>query len=100
MTNPAVAGPEIESISPAQARFGDTVAIRGGGFTPTGNTVRAGYAVLDSMSSPDGATIQFTVTPEISELEAGMEIGMTLEFWVSVENNNGLSAQKTFLFNM
>jgi hypothetical protein len=38
---------------------GDVVAIRGSGFSATGNTVKIGSAVVSGVSSPDGKTIMF-----------------------------------------
>ena len=42
---------------------GDTITVRGSGFTPTGNTVRIGNAVVNSIPSPDGKTITFEAPP-------------------------------------
>ncbi|PYU11819.1 MAG: hypothetical protein DMG37_15365 [Acidobacteria bacterium] len=37
---------------------GDTITVRGSGFTPTGNTVQIGSAVVENLSSPDRHTIK------------------------------------------
>jgi hypothetical protein len=38
---------------------GDTITVRGSGFTPSGNSVRIGSAVANDLHSPDGKTITF-----------------------------------------
>jgi hypothetical protein len=38
---------------------GDTITVRGRGFTPTGNTFKIGSAVVNDISSADGRTITF-----------------------------------------
>jgi len=42
---------------------GDMITVRGRGFTPTGNTVKIGSAVINSIPSLDGKTITFQAPP-------------------------------------
>jgi len=57
------------------ASVGDTITVRGSGFTPTGNTVQIGSAVVENLSSPDRHTIKVQA-PAAGELSfiPGMKI--------------------------
>jgi hypothetical protein len=73
---------------------GETITIKGAGFTPSGNTVVIGSAVISNLASPDGQTIAF---------EAPVPAGVTpsnyvLKFQASVSNANGISNPITVLF--
>ena len=71
---------------------GDTITVRGSGFTPTGNTVQIGSAVVDNLSSPDGHTIKFEAAPA-----AGLSFipGMKI-YTATVTNANGQSNSISF----
>ena len=73
---------------------GDTVTVRGSGFTVSGNSVRIGSAVVDNLSSHDGKTITFRA-PEPAEEEhtQGMQV-----FRASVSNANGESNSISFSY--
>jgi len=55
-------------IIPAEGKPGTIVTIKGFGFTPTGNAISIGDALIKhetvfNVSSPDGQTLQFTFNP-------------------------------------
>jgi IPT/TIG domain-containing protein len=71
---------------------GDTITVRGTGFTPSGNTVRIGSAVVNNLSSLDGKTIMFQApTPAGSSFIHGIRI-----YEASVSNANGESNSISF----
>jgi hypothetical protein len=66
---------------------GDTIRVRGQGFTRTGNTVKIGSAVVSNVPSPDGSSLEF---------EAPLPAGDSLirgqyYFEASVANERGKS---------
>jgi hypothetical protein len=66
---------------------GDTVAVRGSGFTPTGNNAKIGGAVVNNIPSSDGKTLTFT-----APLASGTSLYPGI--WIypaSVSNSNGES---------
>jgi len=86
--------PLIFSISPSGGSVGTEVKITGSGFTPTGNTVYVGYAVIKNLPSPDGKTLTFKVEPELPEYFK--KLNYPLIYWFYVENTNGLSNYGNF----
>mgnify|MGYP001457316282 CR=1 FL=1 len=71
---------------------GETITVRGRGFTPTGNTVHIGSAVVQDIASTDGRSITFTApTPDGATLVDGMRV---YKAWVS--NSAGESNRVTF----
>jgi hypothetical protein len=52
---------------------GDTVTVRGSGFTSTANTVKIGSASVENISSADGKTITFQA-PALSEQDSRLGI--------------------------
>jgi hypothetical protein len=74
------------------ASAGDTIAIRGSGFTSTGNTVKIGSATVDDIPSPDGKTITFRApAPSGDSLIRGIRT-----YKASVSNAYGESNSITF----
>lgn len=66
---------------------GDVITVRGSGFTPTGNAVEIGSAVVGNLSSLDGKTIRFQApAPAGESFIRGVRI-----YWASVSNANGRS---------
>jgi hypothetical protein len=66
---------------------GDTVTVRGSGFTPTDNTVQIGSAKVAGVSSPDGKTLTFRApAADGSTFIRGIQI---YKAWVF--NDNGRS---------
>jgi hypothetical protein len=62
--------PVVESISPAQAVFGEKIIITGKNFKPTGNMFVSHLGVFDNLRSSDGKTIEFTIPlPEYLQTE-------------------------------
>lgn len=54
--------PTLSSIYPISARVGTRVALRGSGFTPTGNTVHFGSGGMSNVSASNGGnTIYYTI---------------------------------------
>ena len=73
---------------------GDTISLRGRGFTVSGNSVRIGSAVVNNLSSPDGKTITFRAPePAGSGIIHGMQI-----FEAFVSNANGESNSISFAY--
>jgi hypothetical protein len=68
-------------------KAGDTITIRGVGFTPTGNTVKIGSAEVNNIPSPDGETISFQAPiPSGDSFDYGNRV-----YQASVSNANGES---------
>lgn len=66
---------------------GDKITVRGSGFTPTGNTVHIGFAILSNISSVDGKTITFRAPmPTGKSSFPGIQI-----YEAFVSNGNGKS---------
>ncbi len=66
---------------------GDTITVRGGGFAPTGNTVKIGSSFLDNIQSPDRKTITFQAPiPSGDSFDYGNRV-----YQASVSNSNGKS---------
>ncbi len=66
---------------------GDTITVHGVGFTPTGNTVKIGSSVVDSMQSPSRKTITFQApAPTGDSFVYGNRV-----YQASVSNSNGES---------
>src|SRR5579872_3863876 len=71
---------------------GETITVRGSGFTTTGNIVHIGSAAVPEIASTDGKTITFKAPePEGTSLQTGMRV---YKAWVS--NTNGESNRVTF----
>ncbi len=78
----------IQLMYPTQiVSAGDTVTVRGSGFTSTANTVRIGSALVEGVPSTDGNTITFQA-PALSE--DNFRRGIRL-FKASILNANGES---------
>lgn len=71
---------------------GETITVRGSGFTPTSNTVEIGAAVVRNLHSSDGKTITFQApAPAGESLFHGIRI-----YRASVSNANGRSNSISF----
>ena len=71
---------------------GNTITVRGSGFTSSGNTVQIGSAVVNNISSLDGKTITFHApSPAGSSFILGIQI-----YEASVSNANGESNPISF----
>jgi hypothetical protein len=51
----------LTSLSPASGAVGTQITARGGGFTPTGNSIKFGAGYINNLESSDGVTLRFTV---------------------------------------
>ena len=94
VTDPAVAPPVVSSTTPAEGFLGTVVTVTGSGFLPQGNTVHISYGDITNIPSTDGKTLQFPVSPPIPLLKPGEdrpELNLSIPFWFSVVNNNGVS---------
>jgi hypothetical protein len=86
--------PVVAEVTPREGLYGETVTITGENFTPAGNEIRASYAVLKDIPSPDGVTLTFQVLPDIGfPLSVGANPNRGLHFDISfyVANDNGVS---------
>ncbi len=73
---------------------GDTITVRGSGFTPNGNTLKIGSSVVNEISSPDGKTITFQApVPSGDSFIRGIQI-----YKASVSNANGESNSINFWY--
>ena len=73
---------------------GDTITVRGSGFTPTGNTVHIGSATVAGITSPDGKTITFTApAPQGTSFMPRLQY-----FQASISNANGQSNSVVFSY--
>lgn len=73
---------------------GATVTVRGGGFTPSGNTVRIGSGLVIGVPSRDGKTLTFQApAPSGSSLTPNLQI-----YEASVSNSNGESNSIIFWY--
>ena len=71
---------------------GDTITVRGSGFTPTENTVQIGSAVVENLSSPDGHMITFQ-----APAAAGLSFVHGIKIYsATVTNANGQSNSISF----
>ncbi len=70
---------------------GEIITVRGGGFTPTGNTVKIGDSVVSNVPSSDGETLAFQAPalPEAELMTSGAYLKASAQ--VSVENAKGNS---------
>lgn len=87
---PGKNAPSIQSITPAVAKNGESLTIRGERFTSTDNIVYTGFSVIEHVASSDGKTIRITLNSPWSA-EEGFEENIPL--WFYVENDNGFSNQ-------
>ncbi len=66
---------------------GTIITVRGSGFTPTGNTVTIGTAIVGNVASPDGRSLSFSVPPP-----QGTSLYRNLKkFEAQVSNSKGTS---------
>jgi IPT/TIG domain-containing protein len=71
---------------------GDTITVRGSGFTSNGNTVQIGSLIVPNLPSPDGKTITFQApAPGDGSFIPGLRI-----FYARVFNANGQSNSISF----
>jgi hypothetical protein len=99
ITDPTIPPPVIDSVTPKEGLLGTKVTVTGSGFLAQGNNVRISYGVIPNVPSPDGKTLQFTVSPDILGLAAGEdrpEYDLRVPYWFSVLNDNGLSGPSVF----
>lgn len=104
ITPAGATAPSIASVAPAVAKWGNTVTVRGAGFTPTGNIARTSFGIFSGLSSPDGATISFTIEPAVFKdavLSAGgKSVGVQFPMDIYIVNANGVSASGKFIFEL
>jgi len=86
--------PNLFEVSPNKGLTGLSVTLRGFNFDPLKNTVHAGYAVFHDVPSSDGVTINFDINPVFPEGFKGWDF--PVEYWIYVENKNGISEPVKF----
>jgi peptidoglycan hydrolase-like protein with peptidoglycan-binding domain len=99
VTDPAVPPPSVMSFTPKEGFLGTTVTVTGSGFLLQGNAVHISYGVIENISSIDGKTLQFAVSPPIPMLNQGEdrpEFDINVPQWFYVVNDNGLSGPSVF----
>lgn len=93
--------PAIESVSPAQGGRGATITLSGSGFTPVGNTVRAGVVIVENIPSVDGRTISFSLPSDtLSATSTSSAKAVSVPIWFFVVNENGVSNGKSFTLSL
>lgn len=92
VTDSSTTPPVITSISPDKGSKGTMVTVKGSGFLHHGNTVRTSYGVVSDLTSSDGTTLQFSISPAIPPMKQTAD----LPIWLNVVNNNGVSGFVVF----
>jgi len=89
----------ISSLYPNGGSPGETITVRGKGFTPTGNTVKVGGSLVPNVPSPDGETLTFQApAPSGAELvTSGAYLHASVQ--ASVENAKGKSNSIAFEYS-
>ena len=77
--------PVIESVSPFSAKAGDTVKVKGTGFTPASNTIYAGNMTFKNVPSPDGVTLTFIVETQITHEDLEFSSDAEVEEYKKIE---------------
>ena len=107
VTDPAVPAPIIFSTTPNKVKYGETVTIKGTGFTKTGNDIYTTYQIIRDVPSLDGETLVFDTDffsdiPEI-EMISTQNINQVLDVWYNIVNDRGQSdsgSQEHFLLEL
>lgn len=101
--------PFLTALAPASGSVGTQVAVSGGGFTPTRNTIKFGAGYITDLRSSDGVTLVFTVPeglnlcpPPVGQSPVtpcpGAYPRVTPgSYSISVMNMNGSSSSLTFI---
>lgn len=93
--------PRIDSVTPEHAKRGETVTIKGAGFTVYGNMVRSSISVAENIDSADGVSLSYTVPKTIFNTTSSPTTGrFSLPVWVYVVNENGVSEGKKFFIDL
>lgn len=101
ITDGVTPAPEIESITPLRTVPGDTVTIKGSGFSVNGNMVRTSLQIFKNVSSSDGTTLSFIISPDIySGAVSPTKEKFPFANWVYIVNENGISAGKSFILEI
>lgn len=99
---PVVSGASvrIDSLAPQSGTFGTAITIKGAGFLREGNVVYTGYGdEAQRVSSDDGQTLFVVMNPAIERFDPKVpDIDATIDLWLSVENDNGISNGAPFFF--
>lgn len=64
VTQNGKSGTKLGIPEPENASFGETITIRGEGFSPSNNEIRTSYGRIAGLPSPDGKRISLRVEPE------------------------------------
>ncbi|MEK7500372.1 MAG: IPT/TIG domain-containing protein, partial [Patescibacteria group bacterium] len=89
--------PKIDSVTPKRATRGNTITIKGSGFTPAGNVIQYGGGVIMNISSSDGGSLSFSLPAELfMSATSSFAKKVSLLLWITVINENGVSNQKSY----
>lgn len=98
VTDGVTPAPQIESASPTSATRGDTVVIKGSGFTQTGNMLLTGVGLFKDVSSSDGTTLSFIIPMNIPRVTTSPKMQkFSHPIWIHIVNANGVSNEKSFI---
>ncbi len=100
VTDKTAVAPVVKEITPNVVGYGDFITIRGIGFTKENNTVRTSYSLINNLSSKDGKTITLSVTPKMFKKNINIKKKIEINFWITVENKDGVSNSAKFEFNI
>gem|GEM_PF-894732 len=99
VTDKNIPKPTIISLSPTEGLLGTVVTVTGTGFVSQGNEVMGGQGFQKNIASPDGKTLQFTVTASVPGIAPGIdypEVEGRIPVWFGVVNENGLTEKLLF----
>jgi len=95
ITKEGTSVPTITSVTPEKGLYGEQITVRGTNFAPKGNEILTNYHIIKDVSSPDGTTLTFSVTPfpDIPQLQVGVDLKRGIEAVMTfyVVNENGVS---------
>ena len=90
--------PVLLGITPASAAVGDTVTIRGSGFTSIGNGVKIGVGYLNGVGTADSTSLRFALPSALTPCPPSAQVCIALAllltpgtYQVAVLNANGTS---------
>lgn len=97
ITSDGVSKLKVTETDPQNVSFGETITIKGEGFSSGNNEVRTSYGRILNISSSDGKSISFKVEPEaLRETVKSKTFNQLYPVEFIVVNSNGVSEPKQF----
>ena len=92
------AAPVLTTVTPSQALVGDSITLKGSGFSASGNSIRIGEGYLHGVSSAGGTSLTFSLPETLTRCPPGTPpclapaiLLVEGTYQVSVVNANGAS---------